>query len=130
MKIYTTPSTLIEYEAPSRLLRATWLEECFQLKEEAVKEEIMNVLRFVQEFKIKKIIVDSRHYPFRENFNIQHWINCTFMPMIMECGVEKYAIIIKEPVPTKMESLYDSEADDLQVEYFTTQADALQWVNA
>lgn len=130
MKIYSTPSTLIEYEASSRLLRATWLKDCFQLNEEAVKEEIINMLRFVQEFNIKKIIVDSRHYPFRENFNIQHWINGSFMPMIMECGVEKYAIITKEPIPTKLESLYDSEADDLLVEYFTTPGEAQQWVDA
>jgi hypothetical protein len=127
MKIYTSPASVIEYEANHELLKATWLIDAVTISEEEVKHEITNVLSFAREFKIKKIIVDSRLYPFRENQEIQFWINHHFMPLIIEIGVEKYALVVNTMIPHDVESLYEGD-EDIQVEYFTHPDEAKQWV--
>ena len=130
MKIYSAPSSVIDYEPNKSLLRTTWLKDAISLTEEEVKGEISNVLSFATEFKIKKIIVDSREYPFRENGNIQSWINYTFMPMVVECGVEKYAIIVNAPIPDGYEYSPDKDPEGLQVEYFLKPEEAQKWVES
>lgn len=128
MKVYSSPASLIEFEPNKSLLWATWLPDASTLTEEEVKSEITNVLSFAKEFNIKKIIVDTLHYPFRANYGIQYWINFKFMPMIMECGVEKYAIIVSEKIQPNFESFYGKDSDDLQVEYFMDADAAQQWL--
>lgn len=129
MKIYSSPASSIEYVANQELLKATWMVDAVSLSEEEVKNEINNVFAFAREFHIKKIIVDSRLYPFRQNQDLQLWINHQFMPLIIEIGVEKYAIIVNENIDNKVTSLYDEE-EDLQVEYFTDPSEALRWISA
>lgn len=127
MKIYSSPASIIEYVANQSLLKATWMIDAVSLTEEEVKNEINNVLSFAREFHIKNIIVDSRLYPFRQNQDIQLWINHQFMPLIVDIGVEKYAIIVTEPMSNQVPSLY-GEDEDLQVEYFTEYKEAEQWI--
>ena len=112
------------------LLRTTWLEGVAGLTDAEVKDEIIKVLDIAKELEIKKIIVDSRLYPFRENYDIQRWINHSFMPGIMACGVEKYAIIVDTVVDTNVDSLYEQDVDEMQVEYFTSLEEAQRWVES
>ncbi len=112
------------------LLRTTWLEGVVGLTDTEVKDEIIKVLDIAKELDIKKIIVDSRLYPFRDNYDIQRWINHSFMPRIMACGVKKYAIIVETVVDTKVDSLYEQDVDEMQVEYFTSLAEAQLWIES
>jgi hypothetical protein len=127
MKIYSSPASIIEYVAIQNLLKATWTVDAKSLTEDEVKHEINNVLSFAKEFHVKNIIVDSRLYPFRNNLDIQLWINHQFMPMIIEIGVKKYAILVNEQMDNQVSSLYD-EDEDLQVEYFTDPMEAQRWI--
>ena len=130
MNVYSSPSSIIEYEPPKSLLLTTWLKDSILLTEEEVKNEITNVLTFAREFNVKKIIVDARDYPFRENYNIQYWINYTFMPMVVECGVAKYALIVIDRVEDQYESFKDVDSENMQVEYFTNPEEAEQWIES
>ena len=50
------------------------------------------------------------------------------MPKIMDCEVEKYAIVIDQPITPKVESFYGKDSDFLQVEYFIREEAALVWI--
>ena len=128
MKVYSSPASRIDFEPDKSLLRATWLESAKDLTPDEVKEEITHVFNFAKEFNIKRIIVDARLYPFRENYDLQYWINFSFMPKIMDCEVEKYAIVIDQPITPKVESFYGKDSDFLQVEYFIREEAALVWI--
>jgi len=107
-----------------------WLEASAKLNEEDVKKEITKILDYVRVYKIKKVAVDVKNYPFRENENLQRWINYEYIPMIMDKGVEKYAIVVKEMVVSKYENMDDiiDESDVMNIKYFTGMNKALEWL--
>ena len=130
MKIYSSESSEIEYEGNKSLLQQSWLKESIQLNEEEVKSEIGKVLLFAQEFKIKRVIIDARNYPFRENQSIQNWINFTYMPQIMDVGVEKYAFVVSENLEDLFKTFGEQDSESMQVEYFAEEDKARAWVEA
>lgn len=130
MRVYTSQYSTIDVDKEKFLLSAAWLEESIKLKEDGVKKEITKILDYVRVYKIKKVIVDVKQYPFRENENIQRWINYEYIPMIIDKGVQKYAILVKEMVKSKFENLEDiiDESDVMQITYFTDKNEAVEWL--
>ena len=128
MKLYSSRSSQIELNKDKGFLVATWLKDSAKLTEHGAKNEILKVLDFAKEHAIKKIVIDAREYPFRENYNLQHWINFTFMPQVMEANILKYAIIIDTPVTDRYEKFNESDNENLSVEYFKNLEDAVKWI--
>lgn len=130
MRIYESQYSTIDIDKTTQFLNAAWLEESAKLKEEGVKKEITKILDYVRVYKIKKVAVDVKNYPFRENESIQRWINYQYIPMIIEKGVEKYAIVVKEMVVSKFDQMEDiiDDSDVMQIKYFIDMNDALRWL--
>lgn len=130
MRVHTSQYSTIEVNKEEFFLSAAWLEESIKLKEEGVKKEITKILDYVRIYKIKKVVVDVKNYPFRENENIQRWINYEYIPMIIEKGVERYAIVVKEMVISKFEQMEEiiDDNDVMQIKYFTDLNAAMGWL--
>lgn len=128
MIVYKSPYSSIESEPEKRLLRAVWFKESIELDQEQVKSEISKILDYMKEYSITSIIVDSRNYPFRENDELQSWINHTYMPEIIDFGITRYAIIVGSKIKTTLDDFEDLDEDGLIVEYFTDPEQALQWI--
>lgn len=130
MRVHESQYSTIDVNKEDQSLSASWLEEASKLKEEGVKKEITKILDNVRVYKIKKVVVDVKNYPFRENENLQRWINYEYIPMIMDKGVEKYAIVVKEMVISKYENMEDimDESDVMSIKYFTDMNKARQWL--
>jgi hypothetical protein len=128
MKLYSSPSSLIEYSENKSLIVATWKKQAAQLTESETKQEILKVLEFTRKHAAKKIIIDATHYPFRENYELQKWINFTFMPQVIEAKVLKYAIITDIPIVDRYENFDDLDTENLSVEYFKNLDEALEWM--
>ncbi|HEY5692801.1 MAG TPA: hypothetical protein VIS49_15195 [Cyclobacteriaceae bacterium] len=130
MRIYESQYSTVDINKEDQTLIAIWLEESSKLKEEGVKKEITKILDYVRVYKLKKVAVDVKNYPFRENENLQRWINYEYIPMIMDKGVEKYAIVVKEMIFSKFENMEDiiDESDVMSIKYFTKMSKALEWL--
>ncbi len=128
MIVYKSPYSSIESEPEKRLLRAVWFKESIELDQEQVKSEISKILEYIKEYSITSIIVDSRNYPFRENDELQSWINRTYMPEIIDFGIVRYAIIVESRIKTTLDDFEDLDEDGLVVEYFTDPEQAQQWI--
>lgn len=130
MRVYESQYSTVDINKEEKSLIASWLEESSKLKEEGVKKEITKILDYVRVYKIKKVAVDVKNYPFRENENLQRWINYEYIPLIMDKGVEKYAIVVKEMVVSKYENMEDiiDESDVMHIKYFTDMNKALAWL--
>lgn len=128
MKIYANRFSELDYQAESNLLIETWLADSKTLTEIGVQHEIGQLLNFTNELKIKNIIVDAREYPFRENNQIQNWINYSYVPQLIESGIVKYAIITSSNVQSHQTNILETE-DMMQVEYFKNFESALLWIN-
>jgi len=130
MRVHTSQYSTIDIDKEQYFLLAAWLEESITLKEEGVKKEITKILDYVRIYKVKNVLVDVKNYPFRENESIQRWINYEYIPLIMEKGVEKYAIVVKEMVVSKFDHMEDiiDESDIMQIKYFTDLKVAMKWL--
>ncbi len=130
MNVHSSQFSTIEVNKELSLLVGAWFETSAKLQEEGVKNEISKILDYVRIYKIKKIMVDVRHYPFRENEHIQRWINNEYIPMIVDKGVERYAIIVKEMVVSNFDHMEDmvDDSDVMKLKYFTDTNTARQWL--
>lgn len=131
MRVYESQYSTVDINKVDLTLIANWLEASSKLTEEGVKKEITKILDYVRVYKIKKVAVNVKNYPFRENENLQRWINYDYIPMIMDKGVEKYAIVVKEMVFSKFENMEDiiDESDVMSIKYFTEMNRALEWLH-
>ena len=130
MTVYSSPYSSIEVDHDQHLLSATWFKKSIELNEEEVKKEISKILENTTSYGIKKIVVDVRDYPFRENDNIQRWINYHYIPEISEMGVQRYAIIVEQMVISRFENLEEFFDDEevMKVKYFTNPGAAQLWL--
>ena len=130
MTVYTSPYSTIALDKEKNLLEATWLEECKELDEEGVIEEISHVLKHVMLHDIPYVLIDARNYPFRNNNSIQRWINNEYMPSIIENGVKRYAILVENMVESHLDNFDEliNEEEDMIMNYFTNRTQALHWL--
>ncbi len=132
MIVHSSPYSLIKSEPSKQTMEVTWLKPSIELEEVQVISEITKILDYIKGHSVVGIVVDARNYPFRENDNIQHWINYTYMPQIMEHGVKRYAIIVESEIRSVFENFV--ELDDAEVgivvEYFTSIEEAQRWIES
>jgi DNA phosphorothioation-dependent restriction protein DptG len=127
--VYTSPFTSIAYDGTRRQLNVTWHSRATELDEEGVKNEIAMILEMIRERSVINILVDTVHYPFRENSVIQSWINYTYLPKVMDSGVKRYAIVVKDKVKNWYENIEADDPEGLRVEYFTDPFAAQAWID-
>ncbi len=130
MEIYAGPFSIINLVPENSLLIASWSTDSKNLDESGVKFEIGRVLNYTKEYNIQNIIVDTRNYYFTDNVRIQSWINRTYMPQIMDCGVMKYALIVNSEVKDKYADFEESETVLPVVEYFADLENAKKWIES
>ena len=132
MIVHSSPYSLIKSEPGKKTMQVTWLKQCIELDERQVKSEIQKILDYTRGRGVSAITVDARNYPFRENDTIQHWINHTYMPQIIDHGIKRYAIVVENKVKSVFEDFTDvDEAEDgIVVEYFTNPEEAQRWIES
>jgi len=126
----SSPYSTIKIYPEDRLLHSTWLEESKQLNEDQVMQEMLQVSRLVVQHQVQLILADVIHYPFRENTTLQNWINNQYIPDILDSGIKRYAIVVKEMVMSNLdnlEGLIDKE-DSMELRYFTDSDEAKKWL--
>lgn len=127
MQIYSSQFSRIILEQDNSLLVVSWLQDSHRLNVEQVKSEISKILDYIDRHFIENIIIDSSHYYFSDNSEIQTWINYKFMPAIMNKRVRKYGIVMESMANRYERSSTDGD-DELQVEYFMNIHDAHKWI--
>lgn len=134
MKIYTSPYCEFLFEAKGRVLSMIWNKECGQLDEEGVKSEIGRILKYIDQYGVINVIVDSRNYQFRDNATIQSWIHQTYVPQLVDGGILKYAIVVHDQILKELKKSPDESEDDddsfPRVEYFTRPDEAQNWIES
>ncbi len=130
MIVHESPYSVVIVDTAKRLLECTWRKESSTLLEEEVKAEIAKVSDTVQAFNIKYILVNAVLYPFRDNVQLQNWINTKYMPLIVDSGVKRYAIIVEHMVQSNLESMEEliEEEDGMEMRYFTSEEEAKNWL--
>ena len=93
-------------------------------------QEMLQVSRLVVQHQVQLILADVIHYPFRENTTLQNWINNQYIPDILDSGIKRYAIVVKEMVMSNLDNLEDliDKEDSMELRYFTDSDEAKKWL--
>ena len=120
----------IEYDKKNSMLSAEWIPAIVGFEE--MKIEMMRMLEIIKQSKPDKVLVDTRHFKLRSNEEVQYWINFKFMPMVINEGIDKYAIVVTENVYKELKVEEDDDPIDLSefmtVRYFTEGKVAEAWL--
>lgn len=131
MEVYSSAFSKIIFEPNQQLLIVSWDKDSQNLKQKDVKYEISKILDYIYKHSVKNIIIDSREYYFRDNMEIQNWINFKFIPVIMDSPVKKYGIILNAPLKKQFKNVNDSDHEEqLLIEYFTDLEEARKWIES
>ena len=126
-KVYASPYSEIIHHPDRQLLVASWLDQSRYLDENGVKREINEVLTQARNNSVRHVVVDARKYQFLDDVVIQNWITRDYVPRLMDSGVVKYAIVVKEPSHAPQEDAGERGIMPM-VEYFSTPDEALKWI--
>ncbi len=125
-----TKYLFIEYDKKNSVLSAEWIPAVVGLED--MKREMMRMLGVIKETKPTKVMVDSRHFKLRSDDEVQYWINFKFIPMLINEGIDKYAIVVTENVYKDLKVEEEEDPIDLSefmtVRYFTEGKAAEAWL--
>ena len=120
----------IEFEPKSSVLSAEWIPAVVNMED--MKVEMMRMLDVIKKNKPKNVLVDSRHFKLRGNDDVQYWINFKFIPLLIDEGIDKYAIIVNEQTYKELKAEEEPDVIDLSefmiVKYFTESKSAEAWL--
>lgn len=131
MELSSNKYSRIELEVKSSLLVFYWEEACLEMGVEEVKMTLEEMLRLIRENSIRHIIIDAFHYPFRNNMEIQKWINHYLMPNVVDASVNKYAIVVGSQILSReLNRGYDDEEVEggFSIHYFPDLDSAINWI--
>ena len=121
----------VEFDSKKSILTAEWIPAVVNMDD--MKVEMMRMLEVIKKKKPKNILVDSRHFKLRGNDDVQYWINFKFIPMLIDEGIDKYAIVVNEPTYKELKAEEEEDVIDLSefmtVKYFTESKAAEAWLN-
>ena len=112
-------------------LTAEWIPAVVSLAD--MKVEMMRMLDVIKKNKPKNVLVDSRHFKLRGNDDVQYWINFKFIPLLIDEGIDKYAIVVNEQTYKELIGKDEPDLIDLSefmtVNYFTEGKTAEAWLS-
>ena len=120
----------IEFDENRSILSAEWIPAVVDLED--MKVEMMRMLDVIKKRKPKNVLVDSRHFKLRGSEDVQYWINFKFIPLLIDEGIDKYAIVVNEQTYKELKAEEEPDPIDLSeymtVKYFTESRTAEFWL--
>ena len=120
----------IEFDEKRSILSAEWIPAVVDLED--MKVEMMRMLDVIKKRKPKNVLVDSRHFKLRGSEDVQYWINFKFIPLLIDEGIDKYAIVVNEQTYKELKAEEEPDPIDLSeymtVKYFTESRTAELWL--
>jgi len=130
MIVHNSPSSTIHLLEEMSLLYTEWNEISAEMTEEEVKEEFQMILRKVEELHPELMIADVLKFKYDINPDVQRWITRFFMADLIEMGVKKYAIIVKEELYQEYTAKDEEEelVEGFKLRYFPNKDQAMNWL--
>ena len=131
MKLYSSPYVEYLFDQKNSILFETWTSK--MLTEDIYKEEMLHKKDLLNQHKPIFILDDISRTNFSISPELQAWTEELFVPILMNLGVKKYAIILPQSIfgQVSMEQTVDEvQEHDLGIEfkYFDSVSNAKDWL--
>jgi len=129
--VYKSKYVKLEYAAEKSLLTTTWFSASNELKDTAIKDELLKINEFTTKYKPKFKISDDRKRGFMYSIDIQQWVAKSLKNTYDEAGIEKFAILLPEDLINQIsteQTITEAKVSPERVKICTDIDDALVWI--
>lgn len=132
-QVYQSKYVSYDFEEESAMLIESWTS--IPLTEAIFKEEQMHKKELLLTYRPTHILDDISQTDFSISPELQEWSEELFVPVLMEIGVTKYAIVLPSSLfaQVSMEQTVDEiqeQHDAIEFKYFDSEPEAEEWLRA
>ncbi len=132
--ILSTPYYTIHHDASIHAFSVEWSAKAERISKDEFKKRVSQFVTMVKEYHIKKFLVNSLQGHFVMDIEVQEWHDREIAPRYIEQKIEKIAFVLPEKdffAAISLEQAFDeTQAQQLQTQFFQTYEEALQWIKS
>ncbi|WP_338814889.1 hypothetical protein V9L05_06780 [Bernardetia sp. Wsw4-3y2] len=131
MKLYQSNYLQIDAFDEQKLLELTWLPATANMTSEEYKNEHVELLKFILEQKIEKVLGNTKELYFVVNPKVQEWMNENIFVPAMEVGFSKLAVVMSTEFFAQLaiEQVMEEEVgQQIMTKYFDDIEEAREWI--
>ena len=116
----------ISYHQPERLVRLTWLAGTVGMTDQDFKETLETFAESALQHSAQRLLIDVREFKHRPSAQILAWRDDVTVAKYNRAGVKRLAWVWPGTTPSNMPTSANAKYEN---RYFSTEAEALDWVS-
>ena len=131
MKLYQSDYLQIDAFDEQKLLELTWLPATANMTSEEYKNEHVELLKFMLDKKVERILGNIKELGFVANPKVQEWMNINIFVPAMEVGFSKLAVVMSTEFFAQLaiEQVMEEEvAQQIMTKYFDDVEEPREWI--
>lgn len=129
--IYQTDYNTLILVNPT-FIKNVWASDNLAATEDDIREIINTTANFIRERKPAYFLADDSNRQFVYDIEIQAWVAQTLAMACAEVGLKKFAIIVPKDFIAELsteQTVDEAGTLPFQLQYFVSEAEALQWLD-
>lgn len=130
--VLSTPYIKVHHYKDFNILYAEWSKTAGEILQEDFKQQIINFVSIIRDYKIKGFLVNSQQGHFTMGIDIQEWHEVEVIPKYLEHKLEKIGFILPEKdffAAVSLQQTFDeTQARKLQTRFFDSVENAWAWI--
>lgn len=133
-QLYDNDYFRVEFDRPSRVMVRTCKPAMITAEIEAFKLSSLEMARLVEKLKVVALVDDANDCDYAVRTELGEWTVSRLAAALQESGVKKYVYSVDcsalEAYPRQqaVEAWLETFPEEVQAMYFTTRAEALEWL--
>lgn len=132
-EIHKTKYAIYYLDEVNSVLTQKWTNSNSQMNEEEYKIDMLNYLKYVEEYKTRRALIDTKKFGYSINPKEQEWIDNN-IAIKANTIVEKIAFILPTNIFEKVsieQTMNETKGKEYKyIKYFSTKDEALNWLTS
>jgi len=132
MENYQNEIQTLEYNENESFLTQTWTRASKAMNEEEFKTEMLQLVKFIEQFQPHKLLIDMRNFYFIVIPELQEWINTNVNSLLAKMNETKTAYIVSSDLfaSVSVEQTVEESAGKLMTTmFFEGENEARKWLD-
>ena len=129
MQIFKSEYKTTDYDEHLSIITNRWTDA--QMDDSIFQEEILIWVDFIEQFKPKGLIANTRNFNYLVSIEMQEWTNTVVFPRIIAAGVQKFALVVNDDIITQLaleQTMEEEKTGSFASKYFDNEHDAIKWL--
>lgn len=129
--LYQSKYQQINYDSSTGIMQNIWYSDSIFMTPEDYKSNLEKLVTLIREYKATKQLINALNFEFTIDIELQQWTEVEVNQRNRDIGVKKAAFVIAEEIFSQMsieQAMETSEGLEMDIKYFTNEAEARCWL--